>query len=88
MDKAEIEAENHYQGALAMCSQKGNPKKGGDALRQVKIRGYLPSGQAWTLYLSHRRKLCCQIIWHILHTCRADIHIETRIGRRHRTVLD
>jgi len=31
MDKAEIEAENHYQGALAMCSQKGNPKKGGGA---------------------------------------------------------
>jgi len=30
MDKAEIEAENHYQGA-AMCSQKGNPKKGGGA---------------------------------------------------------
>jgi len=31
MDKAEIEAENHYQDALAMCSQKGNPKKGGGA---------------------------------------------------------
>jgi len=27
IDKAEIEAENHYQGALAVCSQKGNSRK-------------------------------------------------------------
>jgi len=54
----------------------------------TQIRGYLPSGQAWTLYLSHRRKLCCKTIWHIVHTCRADINIETRMGRRHRTILD